>query len=164
VAAILGIAALAALGAMALRDGDGDGSAATTNTRIRLAGVDSYDPEGDNQEEHDEQVAEATDGDPETSWTTEDYDSFQKSGVGLVLDAGRAVEPATITVTTDTPGYTAEIRAGDSLTGPFDRRVSGSQTVADQTTFRLTDAGARYFVIWITALEEIAHVNEVRAR
>jgi eukaryotic-like serine/threonine-protein kinase len=163
VAAILGIAALAALGAMALRDGDGDGSAATT-TRIRLAGVDSYDPEGDNQEEHDEQVAEATDGDPATSWTTEDYNSFQKSGVGLVLDAGTEVEPTTITVTTDTPGYTAEIRKGDARTGPFETRISASQTVADQTTFRLTDAKGRYFVIWITALEGIAHVNEARAR
>jgi eukaryotic-like serine/threonine-protein kinase len=163
VAAILGIAALAALGAMALRDADENGAAAT-NVPIRLVGVDSYDPEGDNKEEHDEQVAEATDGDRETSWTTEDYEAFTKTGVGLVLDARREVEPESITVTTDTPGFTAEIREGDSPTGPFERRVSASQPVVDQTTFRLRNAKARYFVIWITALDEIAHVNEVRAR
>ena len=39
-------------------------------------------------EEHDERVADATDGDPATYWTTETYQAFTKPGVGLVLDAG----------------------------------------------------------------------------
>jgi eukaryotic-like serine/threonine-protein kinase len=164
VAAVLGIAALAAFGAMALRDdGDGDGAAAAS-APIRLAGVDSYDPEGDNKEEHDEKVANATDGDPTTYWNTETYSSeFPKSGVGLVLDARRDAEPKAITVTTDTPGFTAEIREGRSPTGPFDRRVSDSLTVEEETTFDLTDARARYFVVWITDLDEIARIHEVKA-
>ena len=39
---------------------------------VRLQGVASYDPDGDN-EEHSERVADATDGDPATYWTTESY-------------------------------------------------------------------------------------------
>jgi eukaryotic-like serine/threonine-protein kinase len=162
--AILAVAGLAALGAMALRD-DGNGGSGATNTTIRLSGIGAYDPEGGDGE-HDDDAFKATDGDPATYWTTEEYNDFAntKSGVGLVLDAGKVVEPSTMTVTTDTSGYTAEIRAGDSREGPFDRVVGDSRTVGERTTFTLHDSTARYFVLWITALDGVAHANEVRAR
>jgi len=164
VLAVLAVAALGALGALALRD-DGSNPQAAPNQPVRLTGVASYDPEGDNKVEHEEAVGRATDRDPETYWTTEDYDTFTKSGVGLVLDAGSEVSPREIVVTTDTPDFEAEIRAGDSRTGPFDERVSGSKTVQDTTRFPLKeDAEARYFLIWITDLHGVAHVNTVRAR
>jgi eukaryotic-like serine/threonine-protein kinase len=164
VLAVLAIAALAALGALALRD-DSNSPQAAPNQAIRLVGTDSYDPEGDNKEEHDDLVADATDRDPETYWTTEGYRSaFTKSGVGLVLDAQREVSPKEIVVTTDTPGYEAEIQAGDSPLGPFDP-VSESKTVEEATTFPINEGPkARFFMVWITALEGSAHVNEVRAR
>jgi hypothetical protein len=41
--------------------------------------------------------------------------------------------------------------------------VSESKTVVDRTEFELDNASARYFVVWITALDSLAHVNEVRA-
>jgi serine/threonine-protein kinase len=164
VLAVLAVAALAALGAIALRD-NGDGTPATaSNTPIRLTGVAAYDPDGDGAE-HDAEVGRATDGDAATYWTTETYQDFSgsKPGVGLVLDAGKEVEPHSITVTTDTPGYQAEIKAGDSPTGPF-RTVSDNKTVEATTTFdNLDNASARYFVVWITDLDGSAHVNEVKA-
>ena len=46
-------------------------------------------PASGDGEEHSERVADATDGDPATYWTTETYQAFSKPGVGLVLDAGR---------------------------------------------------------------------------
>jgi eukaryotic-like serine/threonine-protein kinase len=164
-AAILAVAALAALGAMALRDDGGGGSAAATNTPVRLSGIGAYDPEGGDGE-HDGDAYKATDGDRTTYWTTEEYNDFAntKSGVGLVLDAGKDVQPTTMTVSTDTPGYTAEIRAGNSRDGPFERVVGDSQTVTDRTAFTLHDSTARYFVLWITALDGVAHANEVTAR
>jgi hypothetical protein len=163
VLAVLAVAGLAALGAIALRDGDDDSPQAATGQPIRLTGIDSYDPEGDNKEEHDEAVTRATDRDSETFWLTEDYGDFAKSGVGLVLDAGREVEPSSITVDTDTPGFTAEIHAGDSPQGPF-RPVSGSGVIENRRRYNLRDAKARYFVVWITDLSGSAHVNEVTAR
>jgi eukaryotic-like serine/threonine-protein kinase len=160
---VLAVAALAALGAMALRDNDNGSPAAASNTPIRLSGGAAYDPDGDGAE-HDAEVERATDGDTATYWTTETYQNFSQSkpGVGIVLDAGREVEPSRITVTTDTPGFQAEIQAGDSTTGPF-RPVSDNQTVNETTTYELHDAKARYFVVWITDLDGSAHVNEVRA-
>jgi serine/threonine protein kinase len=165
IAAVLGVlavAALAALGAMALRDGDSNDPSAAT-TPIQLRAISDHDPFGDDNSEHPEDVPNATDGNFDTAWTTQDYNSFDKPGVGIILDAGDEVEPETMAIRTDTPGFTAHIRAGDSEGGPF-RRVSPGLPVTDRIEFDLTDAEARYFVIWITDLSGVAHINEVTAR
>jgi hypothetical protein len=128
---------------------------------VQLAGVTAFDPEGSGGE-HDADAPKASDGDPATFWTTEMYRSFTKSGVGLVLDAKRAVRLSQLTVSTDTPGFTAVIKAGSSPQGPF-AAVSGSETVGGTTAFRLHSAAARYYLVWITKLAGRAHVNEVKA-
>jgi predicted Ser/Thr protein kinase len=162
VLAVLAIAALAAFAALELRNGGGSGSPSAAT--ISLRGVGAYDPQGGDGE-HDAEAPRATDRDPATYWTTETYRDFSasKDGVGLVLDAGQTVEVSALTVTSDTPGFQAEIRVGDSPEGPFDRTVAGSMTVEDEARFELSDATSRYFVVWITDLEAVAHVNEVRA-
>jgi hypothetical protein len=123
-----------------------------------MQGVASYDPQGDG-EEHSERVQDATDRDPATYWTTERYNSFSKPGVGLVLDAGERRELSQLAVTSDTPGFTAEIRAGDEA-------VSASRQVSGTTTFELEDADATELTIWITnrGPNPAVHVNEVTAR
>jgi predicted Ser/Thr protein kinase len=161
----IGLLALLALAAIVvgLLMITGGGGGKSTGKPIGLIGIGSYDPGGD-QREHTERAGFATDGNLATYWTTEQYRSFTKSGVGVVLDAGQPVEASTIRVRTDTPGYTAQIRAGNLLTGPF-RAVSKSKTVAATTIFDLDPKPpARYYVIWITSLVgDIAHVNEARA-
>ncbi|HWG56626.1 MAG TPA: protein kinase [Gaiellaceae bacterium] len=163
----LGLAALAAaVAGFALSRGDGADAAQGSQAGggaapVELRGVASYDPQGDDAE-HPEAVARATDSDPSSYWPTESYYSgFEKEGVGLVLQAQG--EPSRLTVTTDTPGYTAEIRAGDAAEGPFDRVVGPSQTVGAQTTWQLEGEPAPYYVVWITQLDRFARVNEVRA-
>jgi serine/threonine-protein kinase len=153
--------ALAALGGgvaayLALRDngntagpGGGDGAA------VHLVASNAYDPYGDGRE-HDELVARATDGNPATAWETERYVNADfgglKSGVGLVVDAGRPVKLASLTVVSDTPGFTADVKAGAASSGPFDT-VSAPRTVGARTTFTLAVPTARrYYLIWITHL------------
>src|SRR5919197_469193 len=128
---------------------------------VRLGGVGSYDPDGDHAE-HDEDVSKATDGNLGTYWTTEHYDSFTKPGVGLVLAAPRAERVTRVIVRTDTPGFTARIEAGSSESGPFPP-VSPLRTVGSSTTFPVHGGAARYYVVWITKLDGVAHVNEVKA-
>jgi hypothetical protein len=112
--------------------------------------------------EHPERVGDATDNNPQTYWTTEDYrGAFSKEGVGLVLQAGGPV--ARLALSTDTPGFTAEIRAGTSAEGPFDSVVGESKTVAASTTWDLDETDGRYLTVWITDLDRVAHVNEVEA-
>jgi len=144
---------------LAIRDDDSPGGAAN-GAPVRLRGLASYDPDGDN-EEHSERVGDATDGDPATYWTTESYRAFSKPGAGLVLEADGT--PAALTLTTDTPGFTAEIRAGASPDGPFGTVVGASKTTSETTAWELEESDARYFAVWITDLDRVAHVNEVKA-
>jgi len=170
-AALLGVG-LAALvggliGAFVLHDGGGSKKKASSPSSgpIRLRGVTAYDPQGTSGE-HNSSGFEATDGNPATYWDTEHYNGadLNKNGVGLVLDAGRAVSPHRLTISTTTDGFRAQIQAGDLSTGPF-QPVSSSKTVSGTTTFDINGRG-RYFVVWITDLggNSSVRVNEVKAR
>ncbi|MEI7505410.1 MAG: serine/threonine-protein kinase [Actinomycetes bacterium] len=55
---------------------------------LQITGIKSFDPQGDDQTENDNEASNVTDGDPTTSWSTTCYKSStfgSKSGVGLVL-------------------------------------------------------------------------------
>jgi serine/threonine-protein kinase len=163
---LLLLAALLAVGAIAtafVAFGNDDEGGASNATNIRLSAVGVYDPPPGDGSEHDDIVGNATDGNPDTYWTTETYRAFTKDGVGLVLDAGRDVDLATITVRTNTPGFTAEIKAGDS-NSDFPDTVADGRTVENGTTFDIGGGKARYYLLWITRLDSLAHVNEVTAR
>ncbi|HEX4525222.1 MAG TPA: protein kinase [Gaiellaceae bacterium] len=135
---------------------------------VQLTAVTAYDPYGSPPgEEHNAQAPSATDNNAGTYWETEHYHSDQlgKAGVGLVLDAKRAVQLRVLGIATGTPGFTAMIRAGDSE-GAFPYTVSSSQTVSDGTQFTITGGKHRYYVIWITALPpggSTVQINEVKA-
>jgi cytoskeletal protein RodZ len=127
----------------------------------RLSATGAFDPDGDGRE-HDEQAAQATDGDAATFWATESYSGgLPKPGVGLVLDAGKPVSLSRLVLTTDTPGFTAQIKAADAAAGPY-TEVSASQAVAATTRFTLRARTAQYYLVWITQLDGVAHVNEAR--
>jgi eukaryotic-like serine/threonine-protein kinase len=171
---IVAVAVLLTAGAAvaALLVAGGDDRAASGDP-VGLEAVSTFDPVGGDGE-NDGDIALATDGDPTTSWSTEGYyDDFesQKDGVGLVVDAGATRGLSSLTVTTDLPGWTAEIRAGGSETSfSSDAAVGEARTTRATTTWELDGEPARYYLIWITAMTaddegtERAHVNEVTAR
>jgi serine/threonine-protein kinase len=132
---------------------------------VEVSAVADFDPLGDGTE-HPESVELATDGDPTTFWESETYRSFEKDGVGIVLDTNARVAVSRMVVVTDTPGARAMILAGALRTGPFED-VSRSEELRRRTTFELDTRGqeARYYLVWITdpGPERVAHLNEVRA-
>jgi len=165
----VGLAALIGglAGALLLRD-NGGGTSGGTPPRpsgpVHFTTAAAYDPFGDRQE-HDQDLNKAIDSNPDTSWETEHYQSFTKPGVGLVVGTNSAVSPKTLTIATGTPGFTAQIKAGDSSDGPF-HPVSSSQTVnGSPVSFDLT-GGGRYFLVWITSLGDNVQVaiDEITAR
>ena len=167
--ALLALALIAAVAAAILLwpedPGRGGDSPAPSGEAVALLGVGAYDPDGGDGE-HDDEAPLATDDDPATYWTTQNYNSELssfKSGVGVVLDAGEPTAIERIVVATDTPGFAAEIQAGASPEGPF-RTVSESKVASGKTTWTLDGAEARYYVVWITELIGSGHVNEVTAR
>jgi hypothetical protein len=160
----LGLAALAAVAILVVfsdsppdeagggERGGGAAGAGAKPARVQLSGVTAHDPHsGDG--EHDDRAPNATDDDPASYWTTESYSAgLQKPGVGLVLDAGEAVELAQLVVSSSTPGFTAEIRAGGAAEGSFGRIVSPSRQVGADTRFPIEGEASRYYLVWITEL------------
>jgi eukaryotic-like serine/threonine-protein kinase len=168
-AAVALLAAVAAVLAVVLTRGGGStGGGGGPGAPVDLRAAASYDPYGNNHTENPQLVPYATDGKPSTAWSTEDYrypdGGLGKAGVGLVLEAPAGAAVHTLTVSSDTPGYTAEIEAGSSATGPFSV-VSQSQLAGARTTWTLSGATGRYLLIWITNRGSAAAVdiNEVTA-
>jgi predicted Ser/Thr protein kinase len=144
----------------------GGGGGSGGGTKVALSGATSYDPYSSDHTEHPELAADAADGDPSTFWKTSDYrypdGGLGKKGVGVVVAAGGSVALKSLTLQSDTPGFRAEILAGNSQNGPF-VVDSSPQQVGSRTTFALRGHESRYYVIWITNLgsHSSAHVNEV---
>ncbi len=130
-----------------------------------ISSASDFDPEGD-EEEHSEEVRLAIDGDSTgTSWTTESYSAglpgAPKSGVGIYVDAGEAVEPTELRLVTPTTGWTGEIYATaespppDDLAdwgepvGEFDD--AGGSNGTQIVELELSEP-AQYFLVWITDL------------
>jgi hypothetical protein len=165
----LGIAAIAAgvflIGYSGGSKGHSGGGGTTPPQAVHLHAVSAYDPYGDGTE-NDALVGNAADGNPSTSWHTEDYyDGLAavKPGVGLVLDAGKGVSPAALAVTGSGDGLKARIETGSSPDGPF-HLASRTGPVSGTTTFKLSrGVPARYFVVWITDVRGTAQIDEVRA-
>jgi eukaryotic-like serine/threonine-protein kinase len=140
---------------------------------IKLKAAATYDPEGDNGVENPQLKGRATDGNSDTYWQTEYYNSWPaagyKEGVGLVLDAGKAERLSEVSVVTDTPGFSAQITAGPTPTGPFEP-VSKRKRLTSKTTYDL-DLGRgsyRYYVVWLrlpsNGSMNVAKINEVTAK
>jgi len=175
--ALLALAALAVIAVAAIavnRDRSGGGTTTTTTEHgaggggaVSLSGVGGYDPPPGDGSEHDSDAPKATDGVPATFWTTEHYGSQDfgglKKGVGLVLSPPGSVALKKLKVTTDTPGFTAVVKAGDSPASA--QADSSTQTVNGTTTFDLNGRTGSVYVLWITRLAAggTAHVNEVTA-
>ena len=165
-ALVLVLAAVVVGAALVWRSNDsGDGAGSVPPGPLSISAISSYDPLGDNHE-NSSSVPNATDGNPDTYWSTETYydDVLGKKGVGIVLEADSDAAARTITVTSTTPGYQAVIRAGNSSTGPF-VDDSATRTGGTTTTFDLDGKQARYYLIWITSLggRSSVRINEVTA-
>jgi hypothetical protein len=166
---LLGALAIAGIVVALLALKRSDGTNTPTLAPVAITGITSYDPYASDHDEHSELAGKVTDGNRATYWSTEDYrdDTMAgKKGVGLVVDAGRPVTLARITVTTDTPGFKAEIDA-TNISGGTPTKVSDNKVVGRTASFTI-DEGApkRYYVVWITNFAEgmtLAHINEVRA-
>jgi hypothetical protein len=150
--------------------GHNGGGSGGSGSAPAVHAVRAFDPYGTNGE-NDARARFATDGAATTYWSTEQYydaPSLDKAGVGLVLDAGSPAQLHELGIATATPGFTAEIRAGDSSSGPFPATASPAQRVGRTATFAISAPRKyRYYLIWITRLGagyQTAQINEVTDR
>jgi eukaryotic-like serine/threonine-protein kinase len=163
---LLGVIAIGAAGAYLLF-GRGSSAGGNGGGSVTLEATTAYDPFGTGPPGENNGFAyRATDGNAATFWPTERYydEQLGKKGVGLVLRTVGSGKPATLVVTSDTPGFTAEVKGGPAA-NDFPDVVSGPKTVSGATTFTIGGSPHPYYVLWITSLgqHQVVHVNEVKA-
>lgn len=119
-----------------------------------------YDPEGDGRE-RPELVPLAHDGDPETFWRTETYNSADlggiKPGVGLVFDLGETWKVEEFGVRTTLPGWEFQLQGSNdpsSFSQPIPSIDGVSSFTASSESVSFQPVEFRYFLVWITELEE----------
>jgi len=173
----LALAAALAVGGFLLLEGFGlrDRSApaapgAEGAAPLEISRAFSFDPGGD-QEEHDENLSNAIDGDPSTSWATEGYTTADlggiKEGVGLVLELEEEADVGGVYIQTELSAWEFSVFSGDTP-GTFDMSAPlGSFQVEDGGTYELDTTETRYVLVWLTNLvpdgqgDYRAMVNEI---
>jgi serine/threonine-protein kinase len=137
-------------------------SAVASGTPIALRGANDFDPPPGDGEEHSTEVRLAIDGNASTAWTTETYDSpttqeaVGKPGVGLWVDAGKAVSARTLTVRSENAGWSLEVygaTAPQPTLADWGSPIGKADDVGTNQTIELTATHpSRYYLIWITKL------------
>ena len=159
IAVVIGVLQLS--GKVSIIGGSGGSSAApapsptVSQVPLHAGGTVKPNPPAGDPYEHQDQVAQAFDGNPSTSWSTQWYPTPVFGGlrdaVGIYGDAGQPVALKRIEVDTALPGWTAAIETSDdgqnwSAPGP-------SATVSLQQSFDVSALGShRYWMVWITKL------------
>jgi tRNA A-37 threonylcarbamoyl transferase component Bud32 len=119
-----------------------------------------FDPLGD-KAEHTAETSAVVDGDPASTWSTENYSSkeLQKDGVGIVIDASPGVVARQLELRTPTPGFEATVYVAEGATpgtAPPDgwTAVSATRKVGSSEKFDLDTAGHSFdrYLVWITKL------------
>ena len=138
---------------------------------MRSDSASDYDPFGGDGE-HPEEARLVLDKDSSTTWSTESYQSFDKEGVGIYVDAVPRVEASVLQIQTARRGWAAEIYAArsgppDALPAPGWTRVGGGPVERRKQRFR-RDTGRdayRYYLVWITRLpddEQRVEIGEIQ--
>jgi eukaryotic-like serine/threonine-protein kinase len=145
----------------------------TEPVSVQRASAADYDPLGDD-EEHSDETPFATDGDPDTLWTTESYSSGvlagsagPKDGVGIYVDAKPEVSASALRIQTPVPGWKATIYAAAAGAPPEtveEWTEVGGGTISKRKQDLELDTGGesyRYYLVWITALPPEAERVEI---
>jgi len=140
---------------------------------VNLAGITSYDPQGDNDERNDI-VDQAIDGDPDTAWNSHTYLTPNwgnlKDGVGLVVDLGDSTEVGEVEILFPQGDYGAEVLVGDDPTPEGATRIGQDDAASGTWTVTAEEpVTGRYVIIWFDRAwtgpgGEIVYVSEITVR
>lgn len=131
-------------------------SASGTGSVIRVVSGTGFDPEGDARE-NGASARLAFDGDPQTSWTSEGYNTGPqvsgKRGVGVVFTLPRnsTVSSFTLTLPTDPQDVSVYANGRRSLTDATElANLPGASGTRDVTV--TSPQESRYLIVWFTSL------------
>ncbi len=122
----------------------------------------SFDPNGTDGSENEDEALYAIDGDPTTTWSTETYSGLTdltgfKGGVGLSLDFGSVVQARRVEIATPRAGWTVSVYASVDEEAPTSldgwRALVPTRTTTGTTRLALPrGTEARHLLLWVTQL------------
>lgn len=125
----------------------------------KIVGATVYDPKGDGVKDNPDQAPQAFDGSPATSWATfvynQQFPSLVKPGVGLTLEFGAPMTPASVTVSSESAGTSVEVRSATEPDLPYEQTtaiaqgtiVTGAPGAPGSVTIPLTNAPKSTFLV-----------------
>lgn len=138
-----------------------------------IAGITSYDPEGDGDERNDV-VDLAIDGNPETAWNSHTYLAANwgnlKSGVGLLVDLGESQPVSEVDLDFPQGDYAVEVYVTEEKTREGATSIGADDKASGTATFTPDQpATGRYVLIWFSRGwdgpdGEIVYVSEVTVK
>jgi serine/threonine-protein kinase len=153
-----------------------------TPVDLSQTAANSYNPFGTGPEDRD-RVGNLVDGDPNTTWSTEQYyeGTLRKAGgvgLGVYLDAAPRVRARALQIQTPTPGFAVQVYVADHIdlslpygdATPLAARgwqgpVGASKSVASTERVKINvSRGYRYYLMWMTALppgQQSATISEL---
>jgi len=121
--------------------------------------VSAFDPPPGDGREHDSELDFLVDGDPATTWTTEQYASSHltqlKPGVGVVFRLDGAHKLGQMRITSATKGWGVEILVADALKttrAAWGTPAATKEIAGGETTIDLGGRSGSAVLLWITDL------------
>jgi eukaryotic-like serine/threonine-protein kinase len=179
VAVALGVAGLLIQGSGTNLFGGPDGESDTSEApqaadkAVAIARTTDFDPAGGDGEHAEEaERGNAVDGDPNTSWSTEDYTSpdwgrLDKPGVGLILQLNQSTRLRALEFDTPSVGWQAQVYVADSDPGTLEGWGEPVATFTDSAsgTNRVTfDETAGAALLWFTRAGDDGQVTVTEVR
>lgn len=127
-----------------------------------IANVQDFDPFGDNRQENHAAVGNTHDGDLNTVWSSEIYNTpafgNAKPGIGLRIDLAEPSKVSDIVITSATPGWAASVYVGDGSATTLDGWGQPVAQIADAPESATMPVASkpktRSVLVWFTTLPE----------
>lgn len=143
-----------------------DGGGGNSSEPYQILNAAGYDPPPGDGSEHNSEVQRVYDGDPETAWTTEGYESPEfggvKDGVGLTVDLGQPQSINSVTLQLPTSAD-ATVYVGDSPTNSGTELGKTDGQDGEVTLESSDPEEAQYVTVWFTSLEQDDNDGRYRA-
>jgi len=135
---------------------------------VTVVSAAAFDPPPGDNAEHNADVANLTDGNPATTWATEQYGNAQfgglKTGVGMILTLNGPHKLKALEVDSPSRGWSAEVYVADALSptappGAWGGAVATMTGIDGKATFDLAARSGSVVLVWITNLGDSGAVT-----
>ena len=144
------------------------GTGAAKGSSVTVRSARAFDPPPGSGGEHDGDVTHLLDGNPATTWATEQYSNRRfgglKTGVGFVLELDGPHRLRSLTMTSTSRGWSAQVYVADAIKptappGGWGQPVAARSGIDGDASFDLRGRQGAVVLVWITDLGDAGAVT-----